>query len=98
MAEYARSTFTKLPIFVSCNSPFRAGFLNRINVVGRVGVAVAVIAVDIIELDIVIHVAADEVHSFVDLDRLGELAVGLQVSGLRTGVCEDFKVTVVRYF
>jgi len=53
--------------------------LDVVNVVAEIVVAAAVVAVDVIELDVVVHVAADKVDRLVDLDRLGELAVGLQV-------------------
>ncbi len=56
--------------------------LNGINIIGRIGVAVAVVAVHIVKFNVVVQFAADEVHRLVDFDRLRELAVGLQVSGL----------------
>ena len=59
------------------------GILYGINVVDRVGIAVTVVAVHIVELNVVVHVAADKVDCLVDLDRFGKLTVGLQVAGLR---------------
>jgi hypothetical protein len=60
----------------------KSGKLNGINVVDRIDIAVAVVAIDIVELNVVIQIAAHKVHGLVDLDRLWELAVGLQVAGL----------------
>jgi len=54
--------------------------LDVVNVVAVI--AAAVVAVDVVELDVVVHVAAHKVHRLVDLDRLGELAVRLQIPRL----------------
>jgi len=51
--------------------------LNSIDVVSTI--AAGVVTVDVIELDVIIQVSSNKVDCFVDLDRLGELAVRLQV-------------------
>ena len=47
------------------------------------------ITVHIIELDIVIQIASNKVHSVRDLDRLGELSVRLEVPRLISRIFEN---------
>lgn len=56
--------------------------LDVVDVVAKVVVAAGVVAVDFVELDVVVVVASDKVDGLVDLNGLGELAVGLQVTSL----------------
>jgi hypothetical protein len=66
----------------SAASSSRWNRLNSINVVGGIVIAAAVRTVHVVELDVVVQIAADEIHGFVDLHRFGEFAVGLEVSRL----------------
>ena len=61
--------------------------LNSVNVI-RV-ITAGVVAVDIIELDVVIQISSDKVDRLIDLDGLWKLAIGLEVSGLVRRVLLD---------
>ena len=61
--------------------------LNSVNVI-RV-ITAGVVAVDIIELDVVIQISSDKVDRLIDLDGLWKLAIGLEVSGLVCRVLLD---------
>merc|ERR1712141_556255 len=61
--------------------------VNSVDVVALV--RTGALRVNIIELNVVIEVASDKVYSFVDLDRLREFAVGLQVARFVSRVLED---------
>jgi len=61
--------------------------LNSVNVISVI--TAGVVAVDIIELDVVIQISSNKVDRLIDLDGLGELAIGLEVSGLVRRVLLD---------
>lgn len=56
--------------------------LDVVDVIAKVVIAAGVVAVNLVELDVVVHVTADKVNRLVDLDRLGELSVRLEVTRL----------------
>ena len=60
--------------------------LNSVDIVGVV--RAGPIRVNVVELDVIVTLSA-ELDSLVDLDRLGELAIRLQVSRLVGGVLQD---------
>ncbi len=51
----------------STASSSRRNGLNSIDVVGGIVIAAAVRTVHVVELDVVVQIAADEIHGFVDL-------------------------------
>ena len=60
--------------------------LDAINVVSVV--TATVVRVDIIELNVIVSLSS-ELDGLVDLDRLRELAIGLQIPGLVSRVLQD---------
>ena len=60
--------------------------LNSINIIA--GVITRAVRVDIIELDVIVSLSS-ELDGLVDLDRLRELAIGLQIPGLVSRVLQD---------
>ena len=71
--------------------------LDPVNSV-QIIIAPAGVRVDIIELDVIVEVASNKVHSISDLDGLRELAVGLEVSRLVSAVLQDdvsFRILII---
>merc|ERR1711997_227427 len=71
-----------------------SGFLKKIY---KIETSIDVVAlvrtralrVNIVELNVIVEVASDKVHSFIDLDRFREFAIGLQVARFVSRVLED---------
>merc|ERR1719226_250128 len=59
------------------------------DVVDAADVVLLLAGVHVVELDLVVDALLAERHRLVDLDRLGELAVRLEVPGLVGGVLQD---------
>ena len=64
-------------------------FLDTINVVRIIATGARVVAVNIIELNVIVKVSSNKVNGITNLDGVRELSVGLEISRLVRRIFQD---------